>query len=141
MLSNDQSFKLIFEKKNVGIGRRKSSVARIFLRLGTGNLVINNKPGLNYLQFNKSSINKIFAPLQLLNIIDKYDIKVLTNGGGLIGQTEAIRLGVARLLSKLYLNSRYKLKSAGFLTRDPRIVERKKYGLKKARKAPQYSKR
>ena len=134
-------FPLTLKKEKIGIGRRKEATARVFLFAGTGELFINQRFGLQYLQFNNAYLTKIFAPLKLLNLNKKFNIVALTNGGGLMGQTEAIKLGVARLLCKINPISHPVLKYAGFLTRDPRVVERKKYGLKKARKASQYSKR
>jgi small subunit ribosomal protein S9 len=130
-----------FEKSPIGIGRRKESTARVFLKPGKGNLIINNISGEKYLQNNKSYLNNILLPLRLLKLTNKYNIFVLTNGGGLVGQISSIKLGVARLLSTLKLENRSILKKENLLTRDSRIKERKKYGLRKARKAPQYSKR
>lgn len=137
----DSSLNLIFQSSNIGLGKRKKSVARVFLVPGTGNLIINKIPGEKYLQFNDTFINKIKAPLQKLNIDAQFDIVAVVNGGGLSGQADAIQLGVARLLCKIENSYRAVLKPFGFLTRNPRIKERKKYGLRKARKAPQYSKR
>lgn len=132
---------LIFQKKNIGLGKRKQAVARVFLTPGEGNLTINKGSGDKYLQYNDSYLNKVWAPLEKLNLDKQFDITVLVNGGGLTGQTEAIQLGVARLLCDMDKENRSILKPFGFLTRDARIKERKKYGLRKARKAPQYSKR
>jgi small subunit ribosomal protein S9 len=132
---------LIFQKNNIGLGKRKQAIARVFLTPGEGNLTINKIPGDKYLQYNDSYLNKIWSPLEKLNLDNQYDIVVLVKGGGLTGQTEAIQLGVARLLCNLEKENRSILKPFGFLTRDARIKERKKYGLRKARKAPQYSKR
>ena len=133
--------KLIFQKDNIGLGKRKQAVARVFLVPGEGNLIINKVPGEKYLQYNDTYLNMVKAPLEKLQLETQFDIIVLVNGGGLTGQAEAIRLGVARLLCKLEATNRQVLKPYGFLTRDDRIKERKKYGLRKARKAPQYSKR
>lgn len=133
--------KLIFKKENMGIGKRKKSIARVFLIPGTGKLTINKVPGTQYLQYNQSYLHCIWLPLEKLNLKNKFDIFVLVRGGGLTGQTESIQLGVSRLLSKLNSSHRKVLKPLGLLTRDSRIKERKKYGLRKARKAPQYSKR
>ena len=130
-----------FKKTSIGIGRRKEATARVFLKLGRGNLIINNVSGEKYLQQSRSYLNIIFLPLKVLNLVNKYDIFVLTKGGGLVGQVSSIQLGVARFLSLLKLKNRSILKKENLLTRDPRIKERKKYGLRKARKAPQYSKR
>ena len=93
------------------------------------------------MQYNATYLNKIWSPIKQLNLDNQFDIIVLVNGGGLTGQTDAIRLGVARLLCQMNPENRSILKPFGFLTRDARIKERKKYGLRKARKAPQYSKR
>ena len=133
--------KLIFQKENIGLGKRKQAIARVFLIPGEGNLIINKVPGTKYLQYNDSYLNTVWAPLQVLNLENQFNIVALTNGGGLTGQTQAIKLGVARQLCKLDSQNRAILKPFGFLTRDSRIKERKKYGLRKARKAPQYSKR
>ena len=132
---------LMFQKENIGLGKRKRSIARVFLIPGEGNLIINKISGSKYLQYNDSYLNTVWAPLQVLNLENQFDIVALTNGGGLTGQSEAIQLGVARQLCKLDSQNRPILKPFGFLTRDSRIKERKKYGLRKARKAPQYSKR
>ena len=132
---------LIFQKDKLGIGRRKQAVARVFLTPGTGNVTINNVPGEKYLQYNTAYLNTIWAPLQVLGLDKQLDITVIVKGGGLTGQADAIKLGVARLLCKMESQNRVSLKPYGFLTRDARIKERKKYGLRKARKAPQYSKR
>jgi small subunit ribosomal protein S9 len=130
-----------YNKKYIGIGRRKQATARVFLFEGNGKLFINTIPGILYLQYNKISLNKIYAPLKLLNYQNKYDIYVISNGGGLTGQVEAIQLGLSKALANNSFKNHFILKSVGFLTRDARVVERKKYGLKKARKASQFSKR
>ncbi|NJO77498.1 MAG: 30S ribosomal protein S9 [Cyanobacteria bacterium RM1_2_2] len=124
-----------------GTGRRKSAVARVRLVPGNGQLVINGKPGDLYLQFNPGYLAVTKAPLETLGLENEYDILVNVNGGGLTGQADSIRLGVARALCQLDPDNRKPLKVEGYLTRDPRAKERKKYGLHKARKAPQYSKR
>jgi small subunit ribosomal protein S9 len=126
---------------NLGVGKRKQAIARVFFKPGSGNLIINKVPGEKYLQYNDNYINIIKAPLNILDLENNFDIIALVKGGGLSGQAEAIQLGIARLLSIIDNENRPKLKSQGFLTRDSRIKERKKYGLRKARKAPQYSKR
>lgn len=131
----------IFQKDKVGIGKRKQSIARVFLIPGNGNIIINNIPGEKYLQYNPSYLNNIWLPLKILNLEKQFDIITIVKGGGITGQAESIRLGVARLLCKMKLQNRTLLKPYGLLTRDSRIKERKKYGLRKARKAPQYSKR
>nr|QXM17358.1 ribosomal protein S9 [Chaetoceros costatus] len=129
------------QKDNIGLGKRKRAVARVFLVPGEGNLIINKVAGDKYLQYNTTYINQIWDPLKKLNLENQFDIVVLVKGGGLTGQTEAIQLGVARLICKMDPQHRTILKPFGLLTRDARIKERKKYGLRKARKAPQYSKR
>lgn len=125
----------------MGTGRRKSSVARVRLVPGSGQLIINGKPGDLYLQFNAEYLSAAKAPLETLGLEGEYDILVNAHGGGLTGQADAVRLGVARALCQLDPDNRKPLKIEGYLTRDPRSKERKKYGLRKARKAPQYSKR
>ena len=129
------------QKDNIGLGKRKRAVARVFLVPGEGNLIINKVAGDKYLQYNSTYINQIWNPLKKLNLENQFDILVLVRGGGLTGQTEAIQLGVARLICKMDPQHRSILKPFGLLTRDARIKERKKYGLRKARKAPQFSKR
>lgn len=124
-----------------GTGRRKSSIVRVRLVPGSGQLTVNGKPGDQYLQFNPSYISNAKAPLESLGLENDYDILANARGGGLTGQADAIRLGVARALCELDPENRKPLKLEGYLTRDPRAKERKKYGLRKARKAPQYSKR
>ena len=124
-----------------GIGRRKTSVAKVILVPGTGAMVVNHKQGEKYLQFNSQYIDASKSPLTIMGLENMYDIYVNTHGGGLKGQTDAIKLGVARALCYMSPENRAPLKSEGLLTRDSRRKERKKYGLKKARKAPQFSKR
>lgn len=133
--------KLVFQKANIGLGKRKQAVARVFIIPGEGNIIINKISGDKYLQYNESYLNTVWFPLEKLNLEKQFDIIALVKGGGLTGQTEAIQLGVARLLCKMENQNRQILKPFGVLTRDSRIKERKKYGLRKARKAPQYSKR
>jgi len=123
-----------------GTGRRKKSIARVRIMDGKGNITINNKPIDEY--FNLETLKVIVKqPLTSTNTLDKYDVICKVEGGGISGQAGAVRHGISRAL--LAANTEYKqtLKSNGFLTRDPRMKERKKYGLKKARKAPQFSKR
>jgi len=132
---------LTFQKTNIGVGRRKQAIARVFLVPGEGNLIINKKSGDKYLQYNDTYLNTIWSPLETLNLEKQFDVVAIVNGGGLTGQAEAIQLGVARRLIEMDQENRSILKPFGFLTRDSRIKERKKYGLRKARKAPQYSKR
>ena len=123
-----------------GTGRRKSSVARVILTPGTGNFVINGKEAREYLA--SDVLNMIVnQPLELTNTKDKFDVTVNVYGGGYSGQAGAIRHGVARALLSVNPEFRAPLKAAGLLTRDPRMKERKKYGLKAARRAPQFSKR
>ncbi len=125
----------------MGTGRRKSSVARVRLVPGNGLLTVNGKPGDLYFQFNAGYLSVAKAPLETLGLENEYDILVKAHGGGLTGQSDSIRLGVARALCQLDPDNRSPLKIEGYLTRDPRAKERKKYGLHKARKAPQFSKR
>ena len=124
-----------------GIGRRKTSVAKVILVPGTGSMMVNQKPGELYMQFNSQYINASKSPLTTIGLENMYDIYVNTHGGGLKGQADAIKLGVARALCYMSPENRTALKPEGLLTRDSRRKERKKYGLKKARKAPQFSKR
>ena len=133
----DQSGKAVYW----GTGRRKSAVARVRIVPGTGKITINGREGDLYLQYNVSHITGVKAPLEVLGLEQEYDIIVSAHGGGVTGQADAIRLGVARALCQLAPENRKPLKVEGYLTRDPRAKERRKYGLKKARKAPQYSKR
>ena len=137
----NSSVKLSFQKDHVGLGKRKQAIARVFLIPGEGNLIINNISGEKYLQYNPTYLNLVWSPLEKLELNKKFDIIVIAKGGGLTGQAEAIQLGIARLLCRMNTQHRLVLKPFGFLTRDARIKERKKYGLRKARKAPQYSKR
>jgi small subunit ribosomal protein S9 len=137
----DSNIKLVFQKKNIGLGKRKQAIARVFLIPGEGNLIINKISGEKYLQYNNTYLNAVWAPVEKLKLEKQFDIVALVRGGGLTGQAYAIQLGVARLLCKMDNENRPILKPFGFLTRDSRIKERKKYGLRKARKAPQYSKR
>ncbi len=123
-----------------GTGRRKNAVARVRLVPGDGKFVVNNKNLAEY--FGKKTSELIVKqPLVLTDTIGKFDIIAKVHGGGITGQAGAIRLGIARSLLKADDTLRGHLKKAGFLTRDPRMKERRKYGLKKARKASQFSKR
>lgn len=123
-----------------GTGRRKKSVARVRLVAGDGKVIINNRDIENY--FPMETLRVIVnQPLVLTETKDKYDVLVNVHGGGFTGQAGAIRHGIARSLVKADENMKPSLKKAGFLTRDPRMKERKKYGLKKARRSPQFSKR
>ncbi len=123
-----------------GTGRRKSSVARVYMTPGTGKVTINKKDMDDYFGLETLKII-VRQPLELTGTADKYDIKVNVYGGGFTGQAGAIRHGIARALNEADEDFRPALKKAGFLTRDSREKERKKYGLKKARRAPQFSKR
>ncbi len=123
-----------------GTGRRKSSIARVRLVEGTGAITINGKNIDEYLGTDTLKVI-VRQPLTVTNTLDKYDVICKVQGGGFTGQAGAIRLGIARALLEANAEYRPTLKSAGFLTRDSRQKERKKYGLKKARKAPQFSKR
>ena len=132
---------LIFRKDKISLGKRKQAIARVFLVPGEGNLIINKTSGTKYLQYNDTYLSTVFGPLKAVKLDSQFDIVAFVKGGGLTGQAEAIQLGVARQLCKINEQHRASLKPYGFLTRDSRIKERKKYGLRKARKAPQYSKR
>ena len=123
-----------------GTGRRKSSIARVRLAEGSGKITINGKDIDEF--FGLETLKVIVRqPLTVTNTTDKYDVICSVQGGGFTGQAGAIRHGIARALNAANIEYRPALKSNGFLTRDPRMKERKKYGLKKARKAPQFSKR
>ena len=124
-----------------GTGRRKTSVARVRLVPGNGSITINGRPGDHYLNFNPAYLAAVKAPLQTLGLSESYDVLVNVHGGGLTGQADAIKQGAARALCDLSIDNRKPLKTEGHLSRDPRAKERRKYGLKKARKAPQFSKR
>nr|WMP12325.1 30S ribosomal protein S9 [Laurencia verruciformis] len=134
---NPQQNKVIYS----GTGRRKTSIARVQIIPGSGKLIINGLPGESYLQFSPNYLRISCTPLNILGLNKEYDIYVKAEGGGLTGQADAIRLGLARALCSINPENRLMLKSEGLLSRDARIKERKKYGLRKARKAPQYSKR
>ncbi|MHA6785316.1 30S ribosomal protein S9 [Pseudonocardia saturnea] len=122
------------------VGRRKEAVVRVRLMPGTGNFTLNGKSIETYFP-NKLHQQLIREPLVLLEKTERFDIFANLHGGGISGQAGALRLAIARALIEVDPEDRPPLKKAGFLTRDPRVIERKKYGLKKARKAPQYSKR
>jgi small subunit ribosomal protein S9 len=113
----------------------------VILVPGTGSMTVNQKLGELYLQYNSQYINSLKMPLTILGLEKMYNIHVNTHGGGLKGQADAIKLGIARALCQMSAEYRSSLKSEGLLTRDARCKERKKYGLRKARKAPQFSKR
>ncbi len=123
-----------------GTGRRKSSVARVYLIPGTGKITINKRDIDEYLGLETLKVI-VRQPLVATGTVDKFDVLVNVKGGGYTGQAGAIRHGVARALLEADAEYRPTLKSAGYLTRDPRMKERKKYGLKAARRAPQFSKR
>ncbi|OIW12048.1 hypothetical protein TanjilG_24472 [Lupinus angustifolius] len=125
----------------IGTGRRKSAIARVVLQEGTGKFIINYRDAKEYLQGNPLWLQYIKVPLLTLGYENSYDVFVKAEGGGLSGQAQAITLGIARALLKVSEDHRKPLRQEGLLTRDSRVVERKKVGLKKARKAPQYSKR
>ncbi|KAK8962015.1 hypothetical protein KSP40_PGU016118 [Platanthera guangdongensis] len=131
----------IAAQKLIGTGRRKCAIARVVLQEGTGKFVINYRHAKEYLQDNPLWLQYIRTPLVTLGYEANYDVFVKAHGGGLSGQAQAISLGIARALLKVSENHRVPLRKEGLLTRDSRVVERKKVGLKKARKAPQYSKR
>ena len=126
--------------KYYGTGRRKSSVARVYLVPGTGKITINKRDIDEYLGLETLKVI-VRQPLVATENVDKFDVLVNVKGGGYSGQAGAIRHGIARALVQVDADFRATLKSAGFLTRDPRMKERKKYGLKAARRAPQFSKR
>lgn len=121
-------------------GRRKEAVARVRIRPGKGAIVVNGRLLDDYFPSQTQRV-LVTEPLRITNLHDVYDIDATIDGGGVSGQAGALRLGIARGLVALDPDLRVTLKRAGLLTRDPRVKERKKYGLKKARKAPQYSKR
>jgi len=123
-----------------GTGRRKTSVARVRLIPGEGNIIINGYPLTEYFGLKTLQL-LVKQPLTLTDTLGKYDVIAKVSGGGFSGQAGAVRHGIARALLKVDMDFRPVLKKAGLLTRDPREKERRKYGLKKARKAPQYSKR
>lgn len=126
--------------RNYGTGRRKTSTARVFLSSGTGKITVNGKPLEQYFG-RETSVMVVRQPLELLDVADKYDIYVTVKGGGINGQAGAIRHGITRALIDSDETLKPALKEAGFVTRDAREVERKKLGLRKARKRPQFSKR
>lgn len=126
--------------KYYGTGRRKSSVARVYLTPGTGKITINKTDIDEYFGLETLKV-VVRQPLNATETLDKFDVQVNVKGGGYTGQAGAIRHGIARALLEVDAEYRPLLKSAGFLTRDPRMKERKKYGLKSARRAPQFSKR
>ena len=122
-----------------GTGRRKSSIARVYVTSGTGKIVVNGRPVEEYMPYD-TLIMDLRQPLVLTETESKYDVRAEVKGGGFTGQAGAIRLGIARALLEAGVD-RSTLKTAGLVTRDARVKERKKYGLKAARRAPQFSKR
>jgi len=128
------------ETKHNGTGRRKRSVARVTITPGSGNISINSRTAQDYFPV-EIIRQQAFSPLDTTELQGRFDITILVNGGGVSGQAGAVRHGLSRALISYDLGLRPSLKSVGFLRRDPRKIERKKAGLKKARKAPQYSKR
>lgn len=132
------------EKNNIlstGVGRRKSSSALVKIIPGNGEIFINKKAGLDYFNSSSQSLSSCRIPLEIFEEENSYNMVIDVSGGGIQGQTQAIKLAVANAVSKLDSTKRIKLRSLGLLSRDTRVKERKKYGLKKARKASQYSKR
>jgi small subunit ribosomal protein S9 len=128
------------EKQKNAVGRRKEAITRVFISKGNGSITVNDKNykeyfSLVYLQ------NQVEAPLKSIDALDKYDVKINASGGGIKGQAEAVKLGIARALLEVNAELRPVLKAAGMLKRDPRGVERKKFGKKKARRSFQFSKR
>ena len=126
--------------KFTALGRRKRSVAKVTLMPGKGKITVNGKDVKDYMPY-ETLVMDLIQPLQLADAVEKYDVEVVVKGGGFSGQTGAIRLGIARALMLVNGENRPVLKTSGMITRDARIKERKKYGLKKARRAPQFSKR
>jgi len=124
----------------LGTGRRKKSVARVFLRPGKGEIKVNDRPFENYFP-TESARAMVRGPLAATETMDKFDLLILADGGGVAGQAGAARMGIARALVEFNAELRARLKKLGFLTRDPRAHERKKYGQKGARKRFQFSKR
>lgn len=135
-MANAKTDKLIY----AATGRRKSSVARVFLTPGSGEIIVNGHKAEEYFP-NKTLILDATQPFDATSTMNKYDVKANIQGGGYSGQAGALRLGIARCLLKANSDYRPLLRARGLLTVDSRVVERKKYGLKKARKAPQFSKR
>jgi small subunit ribosomal protein S9 len=128
-------------KYTYGLGRRKAATARARIFKGKGNITINDKPALEYLSLNKTYLAEITDPLALTQKQKDYDITIRVSGGGLAGQVDAIKLAISKAIESKFADLRPVLKRAGFLKRDPREKERKKYGLRGARKKEQFSKR
>ncbi len=125
----------------IGIGKRKTSVAKAYLEKGSASIFVNGKTFTDFFQSNLGEEEKIKAPLILLDLLKEYKVNIVVRGGGISSRIDAIRLAISKAICKIDLAYRSKLKSNFFLNRDSRIKERRKYGLRKARKAPQYSKR
>ena len=133
---------MVATKKYIyGLGRRKSATATVRLYKGKGEITINNKPALEYLSQNKTYLAEVTDPLALAEKQKEYDISIVVKGGGLAGQVDAIKLAISKALTTDAPDLRPILKKAGFTSRDPREKERKKYGLRSARKKEQFSKR
>lgn len=128
------------EKQTNGVGRRKESVTRVFISKGSGNIIVNDKDYKQYFQLVYLQ-NQVERPLKTIEATDKFDVKINATGGGVKGQAEAAMLGISRVLIEINPEFRPALKAAGLLKRDPRSVERKKFGHKKARRSFQFSKR
>jgi small subunit ribosomal protein S9 len=128
------------EKQTNGVGRRKESVTRVFISKGNGNITVNDKDYKQYFQLVYLQ-NQVERPLKTIEATDKFDVKINATGGGVKGQAEAAMLGISRVLIEINPEFRPALKAAGLLKRDPRSVERKKFGHKKARRSYQFSKR
>lgn len=128
------------EKQKNTIGRRKEAVARVYITKGTGAITVNDKDYKNYFSLIYLQ-NQVELPFKTIDALDKFDVKINAQGGGIKGQAEAIKLGIARALCEVNIEFRPALKAAGLLKRDPRSVERKKPGKAKARRSFQFSKR
>lgn len=128
-----------------GVGRRKTSIARVYLKPGSGQVTANGKPVEEFFAadpyFKQRASSAVFRPFEVTGTSNQYDVQANLRGGGITGQIDALRLGIARALLKVDAGFRKALRKEGLLTRDSRMVERKKYGLKKARRSEQYSKR
>jgi len=124
----------------LGTGRRKNAVARVRIMPGTGEIIVNKKPAVQYFG-REAMVGFVSTPFKVTNTVGRFDTVAIITGGGVSGQAGALRHGIARALLEAGDSYRGELKKAGLLRRDPRMVERKKYGLKKARKRPQFSKR
>jgi small subunit ribosomal protein S9 len=128
------------EKQKNAVGRRKEAITRVFISKGSGTITVNDKDYKNYFSLVYLQ-NQVEAPLKTVDSLDKFDVKINATGGGIKGQAEAVKLGIARALLEVNAEYRPVLKAAGLLKRDPRGVERKKFGKKKARRSYQFSKR